>query len=218
MDNTNLKIGGLLACAGKSERIGSPKPLLMYRGLPFCILILAKMNLICERIVIVLGHKAEEVRREIDKYLSDINKTKRELRDNSLIDHVSEINNKVEIIVNENYELGMFSSLQYGIEKLNDSDWALYHFTDQPTLPISFYTDLIKQLDDQFDWIQPRFNAQNGHPILINHRLFKNIIFSPRNSDLRKLTSYKSIKKKYWDCTYPQVLDDIDTLTDLFSI
>ncbi len=218
MNNQTIKISGLLACAGKSERIGSPKPLLIYRGLPFCVLILAKMNLICERIVVVLGHKADEVRNELEKYVLNTNKLKQELRDSSLIDHISEMSYKIEIVINENYEIGMFSSLQCGIEKLSGSDWALCHFTDQPTLPVSFYLDLIKQLDDQFDWIQPRFNAQNGHPILLNHRLFQKIIFSPRNSDLRKLTSYKSCKKKYWDSPYPQVLDDIDTPKDFFSI
>lgn len=218
MSNSKPKISGLLACAGESERIGSPKPLLMYRGLPFCVLILAKMNLICERIVVVIGHKADEVRRELEKYLSDVAKLERELRDDSLINHISEMHNKVEIILNENYELGMFSSLQCGIEKVSDTDWVLYHFTDQPTLPVSFYFDLVGQLDNKFDWIQPRFNAQNGHPIFLNHELFQRIIFSPRNSDLQKLTSYKSCKKKYWDCPYPQVLDDIDTPKDFFSI
>jgi len=218
MSEPSLKIGGLLACAGKSERMGSPKPLLMYRGLPFCVLILAKMNLICDKIIIVLGHKADEMKKALEKYLTDINKLKRELRDTSLIDHIFEMNHKIEIIVNENYEAGMFSSLQKGIEKLTDSDWALYHFTDQPTLPISFYTNLVEQLDNNFDWIQPRFNTQNGHPIFLNHRMYQNIIFSPRSSDLRKLTSYKNCKKKYWDAPYPQVLDDIDSPKDFFSI
>lgn len=218
MCNNKLKISGLLACAGKSERIGSPKPLLIYRGLPFCVLILAKMNLVCERIVVVLGHKADEVRKELEKYLLDFDKLKREFRDDSLIEHLSEMHNKVEIILNQNYELGMFSSLQCGIEKVSDNDWVLYHFTDQPTLPVSFYLDFVKQINDQFDWVQPRFNAQNGHPIFINHKMFPKIIFSPRNSDLRKLTSYKSCKKKYWDCPYPQILDDIDTPKDFFSI
>lgn len=218
MKNENLKINGLLACAGKSGRMGKPKPLLVYKGLPFCILILVKMNLICEKIAIVLGFEAELIQSELKKYLTDIDKLKHELKEESLLSHIKEMENKVEFVINENFEEGMFSSLQCGIEKLIDSDWVLYHFTDQPTIPISFYFDFLKQLDENFDWIQPRYNLQNGHPIFINHNLFQEIIFSSRHNDLRKLSSKSSIEKKYWDCTYPQVLEDIDTPKDFYSI
>ena len=96
-------------------------------------------------------------------------------------------------------------------------DHVIYHFVDQPMLPEVFYIDFAAQKDFSIDWIQPEYREQKGHPILINYSLFPTIIDSPAESSLRNISNLPKIKKRYWKCTYPEVLEDIDTEEDYSS-
>ena len=124
----------------------------------------------------------------------------------------------VKFITNENYSQGMFTSLQAGLKEMDKCDYVLYHFVDQPMLPEVFYIDFAAQKDFSIDWVQPEYRDQKGHPLLINNTLFQTIIDSPPESNLRDLLLTVKIKKKFWKCSYPEVLEDIDTLEDFHSI
>jgi len=58
-----IKSTGLLIAAGLSGRMGKPKALLMNDDLPFAIVILNKMILVCDKIVVVFGHSSEKIKR-----------------------------------------------------------------------------------------------------------------------------------------------------------
>ncbi|OGU55356.1 MAG: hypothetical protein A2V66_04060 [Ignavibacteria bacterium RBG_13_36_8] len=197
-----MKINGLLISSGLSERMGEPKPLLMYENLPFAVGIIKKLSQVCEKIIVVIGHEGETVRTNVEKYLNDPQFS------------LSELAGRVEFVDNPNYTEGMFTSLQSGLKAIGDAEWAIYHFVDQPGLPESFYIDFAAQKDFTIDWIQPVYREQKGHPILINNTLFKTIIDSPPNISLRELASSIKVKKKFWKCEYPEILEDIDTIED----
>ena len=120
---------------------------------------------------------------------------------------------KIKIIYNSEFEKGMFSSLQVGLNELLDCNWLLYHFVDQPQIPQKFYQDFIIQIEENYDWIQPHYGNKNGHPILINKSLFLQILNSKINS-LKEISRAQSVKKKFWNCKYPKVVEDIDTKED----
>ena len=112
----------------------------------------------------------------------------------------------------------MFTSLQKGLSKAKNCDWLLYHFVDQPQIPQNFYKDLISQIDDKSDWIQPSYKNKKGHPVLIRKTLFTTIINAKENSSLKEVTNSFEINKKIWDCNYKEILSDIDTPEDYNAI
>lgn len=190
-------ITALITVAGLSSRMGAFKPLLLYNGKSFLVNIIEKLNPICDKIVIVTGYKASLIETEL-KSLPQ--------------------NDKIKTVFNENFKDGMFSSLQVGLNNSLNSDWILYHFIDQPNLQTTFYEDLFSQIEDSFDWIQPQFDQKNGHPILLNKRMMSIINSSPKTSNLKEISSQTGIRKKYWLCKHPQILNDVDTVDNYIKL
>lgn len=191
-------ITGLIISAGFSKRMGAFKPLLEYNGEPFIITITKKLLLLCERVIIVTGFRSNEIETVLTSHFSS-----------------QDFNNKITTVFNPDYEKEMFTSLQAGLKGLKNSKWVLYHFVDQPFLSENFYNDFISQLDAHYDWIQPTYNNSNGHPLIFNKRVADIIVNSPSDSNLRAVTSGHTLRKKYWNCLYPDVLKDFDTIEDI---
>lgn len=192
------KINGLLIAAGFSRRMGDFKPLMEYDNDPYIVVITKKLLSVCETVVIVTGHKSIEIESTI-KF--------------AFIENI--LFPRVKVIVNPNFEKGMFTSLQTGIKELIDSDWILYHFVDQPFHKEKFYKEFVTQVNDEYDWIQPVYDGKEGHPVMFKKTIFEKIITSPENHILRLIRDDGSTKKKKWECSYPQILKDFDTPEDL---
>ena len=192
------KINGLLIAAGFSKRMGDFKPLMEYDNNPYIVVITKKLLSVCETVVIVTGHKSIEIESTI-KY--------------AFIENV--LFPRVKVVVNPNFEKGMFTSLQTGVKELIDSDWILYHFVDQPFHKEKFYKEFVAQIDDNYDWIQPVYDGLEGHPVMFKKTIFEKIISSPENHILRLIRDDGSTKKKIWNCSYSQILKDFDTPEDL---
>ena len=190
------EITGLLLCAGLSGRMGTSKALMVLNGLPFAVSIIKKMLLVCKNVIVVIGHESEKVKSVIKSHLKE-----------------AEIS-KVKFILNENYQDGMFSSLQSGLEHISKTDWILYHFVDQPLIPESFYLEFVNHLSVDINWLQPTYSSTPGHPILFNNELSLLILERTGKSSLREVSKDKRVKKNNWDCIYPEVLHDIDTIED----
>ncbi|WKZ70211.1 MAG: NTP transferase domain-containing protein [Melioribacteraceae bacterium] len=186
-------ITGIILTAGLSGRMNSFKPLLKLNdGKTFIQNIAGKLIQVCDEVIIVTGFKSNE----IEENLNSI-KQKEKLR----------------FVFNENYQSGMFTSLQAGINEAN-SQWHLYHFVDQPSLPLSFYSDFIQQIDKQFNWIQPKYNNRKGHPILFDDFVKHKILEISIDKTLRDVTQDNSIKKKFWECDTDLIFQDLDSPKD----
>lgn len=177
--------------------MGKFKPLLSYKGKSFIQNIVLKLNSVCDKIIVVTGYKVSEVE-----------------------ENVSQLNlpSKIEFVHNESFEKGMFTSLQAGLAKAMESDWIIYHFVDQPGLPEDFYKEFVKQIDDKHNWIQPKIKEQKGHPILIKRNLFQLIVDAPLNSNLREISNDPRVKKKFWECAYAEIFQDVDTEEDYLKL
>ena len=173
--------------------MGKFKPLLHYKGKSFIQSIVLKLDSVCDKIIIVTGYKANEVEENVNQL---------------------NLHSKIEFVFNANYEKGMFTSLQAGIAKAKESDWIIYHFVDQPGMPEDFYKEFVGQIDDKYNWIQPTIKEQNGHPILIHKRLIEYILSSSNDSNLREISNELMVKKKFWECGYAEIFQDIDTVED----
>jgi molybdenum cofactor cytidylyltransferase len=190
-------ITGIILSAGLSGRMNAFKPLLrLSNGKTFIYNIVDKLSPICDEIVVVTGFKSNEIEENL----------------NSI-----EQKAKLKFVFNENYKSGMFTSLQTGLSEA-ESQWYLYHFVDQPSLPISFYSEFVKQIDVQFNWIQPTYNNRKGHPILFDNKLTQLILHCSESETLRDVARDKSINKKFWECGTDLIFEDIDTQNDFINL
>ncbi|MCC6476675.1 nucleotidyltransferase family protein [bacterium] len=187
-------IDGLILAAGLSSRMGMFKPLLPLGGETFVAAIARKLRPFCRRIVVVTGHRAEDVRNS--------------LRDCAEAD-------KLEFVHNSNFAAGMFTSLQLGMRAVEDADWRLCHWVDQPNLPEEFYCRFVEECDPLFDVIQPEHANRLGHPLLVGRTLARRIVEADSSASLRDLFQQPVVTRKIWSCDYPQVLQDFDTPSDL---
>ncbi len=183
-------VTGLIVAAGLSERMGSFKPLDDFRGEPFIISITRKIINHCGKVLIVTGYKSDEINSAINSRFTDEN---------------------ISLVDNADYDKGMFTSLQKGINEVINYDWVLYHFVDQPFFTEEFYSEFIEQINESSDWIQPSYNGKEGHPVLFNKKVSRLILKSPQNSNLRIIKNDPSINKALWNCNYPEVLVDFDS-------
>lgn len=189
------KISGLIISAGLSCRMKRFKPLAEYKGKTFIGNIIHKLEKVCENIIIVTGYESDRLKSEV-------------------LNEFPELRHKLKITQNNSYQKGMFTSFQKGIETALNSDWVLYHFVDQPGLSAKFYPELVLQIDNKYNWIQPANKNKRGHPILLARNLFDIIISAPKDSNLRELSKSDNFKKKYWECNYDEIFQDIDTEDD----
>lgn len=194
-----MKITGLILSAGLSGRMNSFKPILTLHEKPLIVLITEKLLNICDGVVVVTGHKKEIV-------------------ENTIAEYFNIKSNQVRTVFNNEYESGMFSSLKKGLSAVLDSDWIIYHFVDQPSLPQKFYYDFVEQICNGYNWIQPSHNKTKGHPIILHRSIFNLILNTNSNSSLKEISSSEAVIKKIWECDYPEVLQDLDTPDDIHNL
>ncbi|MFA5804796.1 MAG: NTP transferase domain-containing protein [Melioribacteraceae bacterium] len=200
-------INGLLISAGLSGRMGQFKPLILYKGKSFVVTIVEKLLSICERVVVVTGFQKDKIEAIISSQFSTLPAGRQVLN--------SQFLKKVNCIYNPNFDKGMFTSLQVGLKELKDSDWIIYHFVDQPFHEEKFYKELISQIDNNYDWIQPCYKGMEGHPVLFKKNIFEKILTADPFSSLRLIRDDGGTKGKNWDCSYSQILNDFDTQSDI---
>ena len=202
-------INGLLISAGLSGRMGQFKPLMLYKNKTFVITIVEKLLTVCEKVVVVTGFQKEKIESTINSQFSTL-PTGGQVRNSQFLE-------RVKCIYNPNYEQGMFTSLQIGLAELKNSDWILYHFVDQPFHEEKFYGELISQIDNNYDWIQPCYSGKEGHPVLFKKNIFEKILTANSSSSLRLIRDDVNTKKKKWECSYSHILNDYDTPEDFKS-
>lgn len=191
------KIYAILLSAGLSGRMKKFKPLLMYKGNSFVQNIVLKLNKVCDEIIIVTGYKSKEVEENV-KQLN--------------------LHPKINFVFNSDYEKGMFTSLKTGLRKAADVEWILYQFVDQPGLPLKFYSEFLEQIDEDHNWIQPAIQNRRGHPILIKKELFELVLKTPDDFSLREISNGPLVKKKYWECEFDEIFQDVDTEEDYLKL
>jgi molybdenum cofactor cytidylyltransferase len=194
-------LNAIILAAGKSGRLGEPKAFLQFEGKTFIINILEKLLSYCNKMVVVFGYQSA---RMIEMLSSE--KIFRDKRDRIIIE------------VNQNYERGMFSSIQSGLKQVHNSNYILIHQVDQPGLPQKFYEEFVFQIDSNFDWLQPSYSGRVGHPIIINKKVVDLILAETIESNLRFLKNRYQLTQKIWECSYPEIHQDIDTIEDYLKL
>jgi len=158
----------VLLAGGKSERMGIPKGLLEYQNTYW---ILEQINRISTstitEVYIGLGYHQEEYSNKIPWFAQ------------AQLDFVVYNNLKIKIIVNQNPQLGSFSTLQSVLRQIPKNKSVLITPID---IPILNTTELQKIIEAHNQIVLPNFEGKNGHPIKL-HPEFWNTLLSLNPND-----------------------------------
>lgn len=179
-----MAIEGVILAAGLSTRAGTYKMELRFGDKMLIEKSIEGMYDFCSRIIVVAGHKVERIRQIVNPYP------------------------KVQVIFNEDYREGMFSSVKEGIRHVTEERFFFLP-GDYPLISKEIYS---RMLEAQGDIIIPTYQGRRGHPILIKSHLIQEILEQSKFSNLREFIQAHH-------CTLLEVEDeqimmDIDTIED----
>jgi len=183
-----MNVEGVILAAGFSERAGEYKmelPLGDKTLLERCIEGLAT---VCERIIVVGGYQYEKIE--------------------AIVGHLP----NVESVNNENFRMGMFSSVRRGIREIRAGRFFIIP-GDQPLVKPETYRKL---LSIDADIVIPRFNGKKGHPVLFASYLIPEILALPDTAILRDFIHSK--EAAIVDVDDPGVGLDVDSPEDYEKI
>jgi molybdenum cofactor cytidylyltransferase len=158
------EVEGVVLAAGLSTRSGSYKMTLPLGDKTVIARSIESMYPIVDRIWVVVGWNAEQVREALSGY------------------------DKVEIVPNERFREGMFSSVKAGIARVGASRFLLLPGDTPLVGPVVCQ----RLLAIRGDIVIPTFRGRPGHPVLICSRLIPEILAQPASATLRDYIQTKA--------------------------
>lgn len=189
-------LGAVVLAAGRSERMGRPKPLVPCGGTTFLGKILSTLAASRVDVVrIVLGHRAGEIQ---DAFV--------------LPDEVWALN--------ESYADGMLSSVCCGVRALPTTvDAFLLWPVDHPLVTAATIARLLdKRVKSGKGIAVPTYEAQRGHPVLFAARLREPILAAPPAVGLRSVAADRPGDVVEVPVEDRGVVTDINTEEDLKGV
>lgn len=187
--NMRINVEGIILAAGFSSRAGSYKLTLELGGKALIEHCIDGMYDVCSKIIVVGGYNSDKLVPILDKYP------------------------KVQLIHNENYESGMFSSVIKGFEYMM-GDRVFMIPGDYPLIDPNVYKAMLG-VDDNI--VIPIYKGKKGHPLLMSKAMIR-LLLSNKNkfSNLRDFINSHGFSTFEVDC--PGILFDVDTQEDYLSI
>jgi molybdenum cofactor cytidylyltransferase len=186
-------IGLIILAAGASTRMGTPKQLLLYRGIS---LLRHTVNIAlesaCHPVIVVLGAYFEQIKPEIEQL-------------------------PIHIVENADWEKGMGTSIRAGVmalERINpDVDAVVITLCDQPFLLVNTIAQLINAYHHTHQSIIASEYANTlGVPALFERHLFAELTALNATEGARKVI--KNNQKKVAQIHFPKGEIDLDTPED----
>ncbi|HTY24331.1 MAG TPA: nucleotidyltransferase family protein [Desulfomonilaceae bacterium] len=186
------KISAIILAAGYSRRMGTLKPMLKLGDktiLERAIRVFRDLNI--EDVIVVVGHRAREI-----------------------IPVVHEC--RARAVMNEQFERGMFSSVQAGVESLStDSDAFFVLPADIPLVhPQTIETLLEAYHSGKSEMVFPVFLGKRGHPPLIGARYRNEILSYSGEGGLRAVFRNHENESVEVEVADEMILFDLDTPAD----
>ncbi|MEK7335210.1 MAG: nucleotidyltransferase family protein [Candidatus Binatota bacterium] len=187
-------IVAVVLSAGESSRMGSPKALLPISGVPFIEeIVRALKGTKIDRIIVVLGHHAEEIRKRIARL-------------------------PVTFVVNRDYAKGQLSSLIVAIRSLEAEkdtekvDGVLVHLVDHPFISPALVDHMIDRFYETKKLIViPRYGGRRGHPVIFSSRLFPELLSAPLEKGAKVVVHAHRDETLEIETDFAGVTIDIDT-------
>lgn len=182
-------IAGILLAAGRSMRMGQPKLLLPWQGVPLVRFVAQRALLSSiDELIVVTGHRAAHT----SAALADL---------------------RVRIVHNDDFLDGQSTSLRAGVAALDDAvEAAIVLLADQPLLQPATIDALIAHYrQHQPPVIVPRYGGQRGNPVLFDRSLFAALQTISGDQGARSVIQNQRDGVQWLDTADQGVLLDIDT-------
>jgi molybdenum cofactor cytidylyltransferase len=182
-------IGGVVLAAGEGTRFGGPKQLAELDGRPLLEHALAAVSAVpaIDRIVVVLGAHADEIRGKVD--FGD-----------------------AEPVVCDRWSEGQAASLRAGLAALGEVDAALVTLGDQPRIT----PQVIALAIDSFDGERPvrlTYEGHPGHPVVLPAGIIPRVMKLEGDVGARHLLEQERVREV--EAGHLASAADVDTPADL---
>lgn len=181
-------VDGILLAAGGSCRAGVFKMETLVGGKPLLLWGLEAMAAACDRVIVVAGCDAEKIAGLVAG------------------------RPKVELLVNERYAQGMFSSVQAGAAGVRASRFFLLP-GDMPLVRAAVFCELLRH---EAEIVIPTCRGRRGHPVLLAASLLAAIRDEPPGSNLGALIRRRGFATV--EVGDPGILADLDLPGDITAL
>lgn len=189
------EVAAILLAAGQSRRMGAFKPLLPFGNktvIECCIDYLRQGGV--ETIVVVLGHRPDEVRERL----------------NSL---------PVSFAINRDPNSEMAASIAAGVRALPEkAEAVLISLADHPAIPASVVSTLLAEWEKGGRLVIPTWQNQGGHPVLVDLNFRAQLLDLDPIRGLRALFHLYSQEVTRVAVDSPFVARDMDTWDDYVAL
>lgn len=168
-------VAGILLVAGSSKRMGFPKPLLPFGDQTLLALLLERiLKSDLDQVIVVLGPKAEEIKKEIQK-----------VNDSS----------RLMIVYNPDFKKGLSSSISSGLARIGPHiSGVMFLLGDQPLLTTAVINNLIRVFKkSSAPIVVPFYGEAQGNPALFRTSLVPELL------KITGDTGGRGLIKKYWN-------------------
>lgn len=186
-------LDGVLLAAGESRRMGSPKALLEIDGQTYLAHLATAMLTAVERLIVVVGAHAEQVR------------------------PAAPSDRRIVIVENRDFQRGQLSSLKAAITAVSPSAAAiLVHLVDHPRVCAATFqkaTHFYRMTRQPV--VIARTNGRRGHPVIFDRSLFDELRAAPDELGARVVVNAAPSRVAYLDVNDEGILLDLDTPQDV---
>ena len=186
-------VAAILLAAGQSRRMGAFKPLLPFGNktvIESCLSYLRDGDV--ENIVVVLGHRADEIREKLTN---------------------------VTIAINPDPNSEMGASIAAGIGALTgDAKCVLIALVDHPAVPAGIVSTLIEEWKSGSRIVIPTYRDRGGHPVLVDLSFRAELSTLNQAGGLRALLKTHASEVKRLPVDSPFVARDMDTWDDYAAL
>lgn len=185
--STSLKIDldCIMPAAGLSSRMGEWKIMLPYKNSTILEASIKNALSVCSRVILIAGY-----------------------RSNELIEIMGEYPN-VEIVINENYKQGMFSSIQQGVNHVTSEYFCIAH-ADMPCINSELYHKLWRARTKGSVFLGNE--SHSGHPVLIDSALKNTLLTHDKTASMKSIL--REFPMHYLKQTDDVIHFDVDTIED----
>ena len=187
-----MSTAGLILAAGRSSRMGTDKALLDYRGRPFLSHLAYLLLPRVDSIVVVLGHNEKNIRKVLPG------------------------SDRIRVAINPNYDQGMLTSLQCGLQQIgDDAGTVIWMLVDHPAVRGRTIDSLLAAAaHSAAPLVIPRNRGKRGHPIVLSQQVASDLLdLDPSCSPQDVVRGYYS-RAHFLDTADEGILLDIDRPED----
>ena len=176
---------GIILAGGYSSRAKLNKLLLEVNDKPLICQTIETMRPFVDRIIVVTGRYDNDLRPVLMK-------------------------ENVEIIYNDLYQLGMFSSILTGVKLVKDDDILLLP-GDIPNISKKTYEAILKA-NGSIKY--PVYQGRNGHPLFLDRKFLAELKKESTDSNMHKFLNKHYDEKVKVEVDDPFIYFDVDTIDD----